>query len=116
MLCCYCNYYYYYTLCYRIMRLTCNGAGYGASSKRSHTIAAAAIDALHTALVDPEHCKHLLLNTYHVGTPVLTQGSLHAAINGLQACPPAQMTASACLARLCTEVSQSVVDLPSGGS
>jgi hypothetical protein len=67
---------------------------------------AAAIDALHTALVDPEQCKHLLLNTYHVTSPMLIQGSLHAAIDGLQACPPAQMTAGVCLARLCTEVSQ----------
>ena len=41
-------------------------SGYGASSKKSHTVAAAAIDALHTALLDPEHCKHLLLNTYQV--------------------------------------------------
>ncbi len=96
--------------------ITCDDAGYGANSKRSHTIAAAAIDALHTALLDPEHCKHLLLNTYRVVTPVITQGSLHAVINGLQACLPAQMTAGACLARLCTEVSQSVVDLPSGCS
>ncbi len=75
-------------LCDCVLRLTCGDAGYGASSKKSHTIAAAAIDALHNALVDPEHCKHLLLNTYRVVTPVITQGSLHAAINGLQACPP----------------------------
>lgn len=59
------------------MRLTCDDAGFGVSSKRSHTIAAAAIDALHTALVNPEHCKHLLLDTYQVTGPILTQGSLH---------------------------------------
>ena len=93
-------------LCYCIMRLTCDGAGYGASSKTSHTIAAAAIDALHTALLDPEQCKHLLLNTYQVTGPTIVEGSLHAAINGLKACPPAQMMAGACLARLCTEVTQ----------
>lgn len=78
-------------------------ACYGASSKRSHTLAAAAIDALHTALVDPEDCKHLLLITYNVTSPMLIQGGLHAVINSLQAYPPAQMTAGACLARLCTE-------------
>ncbi len=86
--------------------LPCDGAGYGASSKKSHTIVAAAIDALHTALVNPEQCKHLLLNTHHVTGLAVVEGSLHAAIDGLQACLPAQMTASACLARLCTEVSQ----------
>jgi hypothetical protein len=93
-------------LCDCVLRLTCDDAGYGASSKQSHSIAAAAIDALHTALVDPEHCKHLLLNTYHVTGPAIVKGSLHTAINGLKACPPAQMTAGACLARLCTEVTQ----------
>lgn len=101
--------YLMFLLCYLyycIMRLTCHDAGYGASSKRSHTLAAAAIDALHTALVDPEDCKHLLLITYNVTSPMLIQGGLHAVINSLQAYPPAQMTAGACLARLCTEVSQ----------
>ena len=86
--------------------LPCAGTGYGASSEKSHTIVAAAIDALHTALVDPEHCKHLLLNTHHVTGLTVVEGSLHPAIDGLKACPPAQMTAGACLARLCSEVTQ----------
>ncbi|DBB00612.1 TPA: hypothetical protein ACH3X3_002300 [Trebouxia sp. C0006] len=85
-------------------------ACYGASYKTSHTIAAAAIDALHTALLDPEQCKHLLLNTYQVTGPTIVEGSLHAAINGLKACPPAQMMAGACLARLCTEEVKRVGD------
>ena len=75
-------------------------------------MAAALIDALHAALVvDHEQCRHLLLITHKLNSAVyepealsIVQGGLDPAMRALQGHLTAQLTAGACLARLCTEV------------
>ena len=70
-------------------------------------MAAVAVNALYTALADPEQCKHLLLHTHTVvgGSPRCnTEGGFYAAMRGLKGELTSRLTLGACLARLCSEV------------
>ena len=75
-------------------------------------MAAALIDTLHAALVvDPEQCRHLLLNAHKFSSAddkpealTIIRGGLDPAMRALQGHLAAQLTAGACLARLCTQV------------
>lgn len=75
-------------------------------------MAAALIDALYAALVaDAEQCRHLLLNAHKLNSAdyepealSIIRGGLDPAMRALQGHLAAQLTAGACLARLCTEV------------
>ena len=75
-------------------------------------IAAATIAALYTALLGPEQCKHLLLHTHRLSTDgrepkflSIVDGGLDPAVRALSGHLTTQLTAGACLAMLCTEVS-----------
>ncbi len=66
-----------------------------------------AVNALYTALADPEQCKHLLLHTHTVvgGSPRCnTKGGFDAAMRGLKGQLTSRLTLGACLARMCSEV------------
>ena len=74
-------------------------------------IAAATIDALYTALLGFEQCKHLLLHTHRLNSDghepkflSVVQGGLDPAVRALSGHLTTQLTAGACLAMLCTEV------------
>ena len=75
-------------------------------------MAAALIDALHAALVvDPEQCMQLLLNAQKSSSAddkpealTIIRGGSVPAMRALQGHLAAQLTAGACLARLCTQV------------
>ena len=75
-------------------------------------MAAALIAALYAALVaDAKQCKHLLLNAHKLNSAdyepaafSIIQSGLDPAMRALQGHLTAQLTAGACLARLCTEV------------
>ncbi|DBA75482.1 TPA: hypothetical protein ACH3X1_010733 [Trebouxia sp. C0004] len=72
----------------------------------SHPVAAVAVNALYTALADPEQCKHLLLHTHTVvgGSPRCdTKGGFDVAMRGLKGQLTSRLTLGACLARACTE-------------
>ncbi|KAL0021777.1 hypothetical protein WJX79_009116 [Trebouxia sp. C0005] len=76
------------------------------SEQGSHPVATVAVNALYTALADPEQCKHLLLHTHTVvgGSPRCdTNGGFDAAMMGLKGQLTSRLTLSACLARICTE-------------
>ena len=82
-------------------------AGAVCSEQASHPVAAVAVNALYTALADPEQCKHLLLHTHTVvgGSPRCdTKGGFDAAMRGLKGQLTSRLTLGACLARMCTEV------------
>lgn len=82
-------------------------AGAVCSEQGSHPVATVAVNALYTALADPEQCKHLLLHTHTVvgGSPRCdTNGGFDAAMMGLKGQLTSRLTLSACLARICTEV------------
>lgn len=82
-------------------------AGAVCSEQASHPVAAVAVNALYTALADPEQCKHLLLHTHTVvgGSPRCdTKGGFDAAMRGLKGQLTSRLTLGACLARMCAEV------------
>ena len=74
-------------------------------------IAAASAKALYAALLDPEQCRHLLLHTHKLKSVghepnllSIVQGGLDTAVRALCDHLTTQLTAGACLARLCAEV------------
>ena len=74
----------------------------------SHPVAAVAVDALHSALTDPEQCKHLLLRTHTVmgeGLRGFTEDGFDGAMRGLDGQLTSQLTLGACLFRMCAQVS-----------
>ena len=74
----------------------------------SHPVAAVTVDALHSALTDPEQCKHLLLRTHTVmgeGLRSDTEEGFDGALRGLRGQLTSQLTLGACLFRLCAQVS-----------
>ena len=74
----------------------------------SDPVAAVTVDALHSALTDPEQCKHLLLFTYDVvseETGNKTEEGFDGAVRGLRGQLTSQLTLGACLFRLCAQVS-----------
>ena len=78
--------------------------------------AAAALDALHAALTHEVHCQHILQGNFelHMGNliedaaqPIDTDLSIYAVIDNMEGCLPAQLTAAACVMRLClSEIEQ----------
>ena len=73
-----------------------------------HPVAAVIVDALHSALTDPEQCKHLLLHTHTVmgeGLRSDTEEGFGGALRGLGGELTSQLTLGACLFRLCAQVS-----------
>ena len=74
----------------------------------SHPVAAVTVDALHSALTDPEQCKHLLLHTHTVmgeGLQSDTEEGFGGALRGLRGELTSQLTLGACMFRLCAQVS-----------
>ena len=83
-------------------------AGGVCKHRASDPVAAVTVDALHSALTDPEQCKHLLLDTYQVAsgeTGNNTDGGFGGALRGLRGQLTSQLTLGACLFRLCAQVS-----------
>jgi len=83
-------------------------AGQQAATKASSTLAAETIEALYAALADDEQGVHLLLQTHSPSGAFIGQRSeagFAQAIRNLTSQLAAQLTAAACLARLCCLVS-----------
>ena len=82
--------------------------------------AAAALDALHAALTHEVHCQYFLQGKHelHMGNlmkasahcpaqPIDSDPSMYAVIDNMEGCLPAQLTAAACVMRLClSEIEQ----------
>ena len=83
-------------------------AGGVCKHRASDPVAAVTVDALYSALTDPEQCKHLLLHTHTVmgeGLRSNTEEGLDGALRGLRGELTLQLTLGACLFRLCAQVS-----------
>ena len=83
-------------------------AGGVCKHKASDPVAAVTVDALHSALTDPEQCKHLLLGTYEVTskwTGNNNEEGFDGALRGLRGQLTSQLTFGACLFRLFAQVS-----------
>jgi len=82
--------------------------------------ASAALDALHAALTHEVHCQYFLQGKHelHMGNlmkasthcpaqPIDSDLSMYAVIDNMEGCLPAQLTAAACVMRLClSEIKQ----------
>ena len=83
-------------------------AGHQASGTASNGLAAETVEALYVALVDDEQCKQLLLDTHSPSGTYINnnqvQNGFHEAITSLTNQLTAQLTAAACLARMCSLV------------
>jgi len=78
--------------------------------------ASAALDALHAALTHEVHCQYFLQGQHdlHMGNLMKAAAraddsalSMHGVIDNMEGCLPAQLTAAACVMRLClSEIEQ----------
>ncbi len=78
--------------------------------------AAAALDALHAALTHEVHCQYFLQGKHELymgnlmkaaAQPIDSDLSMYAVIDNMEGCLPAQLTAAACVMRLClSEIEQ----------